>query len=311
MPFLLYCIFGMGATGMCGGNILRGLCISRRRGFRLSGRYSALTRRSDVPLHSLVNCAPARCCVWPVLAPAQAFVRAGERRGNSGLGAGRFAVIHAGACGSIAGHLSSVYPCLCGAVEAISSARVWLYGSIGAFCCGSRLLFAAWQQTGRLAVLLRGFAFVHARVCGSVATPPSRAPGIAFLSQLRPRFAPGLCIPVAALPSARGWPCGSGGAVYRRSRRGLRFYCGVLPSFTPVFFPLSGKKRRLAVSCVSIPPGRDRHSCVLAALFGYLPLWVHFGFVRLFVAISTGYRGREERENGVTGLAVRPLCAFA
>ena len=43
--------------------------------------------------------------------------------------------------------------------------------------------------------------------------------------------------------------------------------------------------------------GRDRHSCVLAALFGYLPLWVHFGFGYLFVAISTGYRdaGNEER----------------
>ena len=76
--------------------------------------------------------------------------------------------------------------------------------------------------------------------------------------------------------------------------------------FTPVFFPLSGKKRRLAVSCVSIPPGRDRHSCVLAALFGYLPWRVHFGLVRLFVAISTGYRRR-----WVTELAARPLCAFA
>ena len=46
----------------------------------------------------------------------------------------------------------------------------------------------------------------------------------------------------------------------------MRFYCGVLPRFTPVFFPLSGKKRRLAVSCVPIPPGRDRHSCVLVVL---------------------------------------------
>ena len=46
----------------------------------------------------------------------------------------------------------------------------------------------------------------------------------------------------------------------------LRLYRGVLPSFTPVFFPLSGKKRRLAMRCVSIPLGRDRHSCALAAL---------------------------------------------
>ena len=73
--------------------------------------------------------------------------------------------------------------------------------------------------------------------------------------------------------------CGSVAAVCRRFAHGfavllrwfalglrmaLRFCCGVLPRFTPVFFPLSGKKRRLAISCVSIPPGRDRHSCVLA-----------------------------------------------
>ena len=80
------------------------------------------------------------------------------------------------------------------------------------------------------------------------------------------------------------------------------------PRFTPVFFPLSGKKRRLAASCVSIPPGRDRHSCVLAVLFGYLPLWVHFGFVRLFVAISTGLPGMRGTENGGRGWR-RGLCA--
>ena len=33
--------------------------------------------------------------------------------------------------------------------------------------------------------------------------------------------------------------------------------------------------------------------------------------MRLFVAISTSYRGREEQENGVTGLAAQPLCVFA
>ena len=38
---------------------------------------SALTRRCAVPLHRIVNCAPAKGCVWPVIAPAQAFVRAG------------------------------------------------------------------------------------------------------------------------------------------------------------------------------------------------------------------------------------------
>ena len=37
---------------------------------------SALTRRSVISHHGIVNSAPARRCVWPVLAPAEAFVRA-------------------------------------------------------------------------------------------------------------------------------------------------------------------------------------------------------------------------------------------
>ncbi len=90
------------------------------------------------------------------------------------------------------------------------------------------------------------------------------------------------CGSVARFAFVHAGVCGSGGAVCRHSRRGLRFYCGVLPlvhagravllrcfafgsrracgsiavfclRFTPVFFPLSGKKRRLAVSCVPIP----------------------------------------------------------
>ena len=74
----------------------------------------------------MVNCGPAKCRVPPVLAPAEGIVRAGERRGNSGLGAERFAVVHAGACSSIAvfclrftpgvrfycGVLPSVHACL-------------------------------------------------------------------------------------------------------------------------------------------------------------------------------------------------------
>ena len=69
-----------------------------------------------------------------------------------------------------------------------------------------------------------------------------------------------------------------------------------------LLFAAERQTGRLAMPCVSIPPGRDRHSCVLAALFGYLPWLVHFGFVRFFMAISTGYRSAE---NGDTGLAAR------
>ncbi len=38
---------------------------------------SVLSRRCAGLFHGLVNCAPAQCCVWPVLAPAQAWVHAG------------------------------------------------------------------------------------------------------------------------------------------------------------------------------------------------------------------------------------------
>ena len=47
-----------------------------RRGSRLR-RCSALARRDDIPLCESVNCAPTKCCVWPVLAPAEGIVRAG------------------------------------------------------------------------------------------------------------------------------------------------------------------------------------------------------------------------------------------
>ena len=46
----------------------------------------SLARRGDDWFHGIVNCAPARGHVWPVVAPAAVFVRAGERRGNSECG---------------------------------------------------------------------------------------------------------------------------------------------------------------------------------------------------------------------------------
>ena len=45
-------------------------------GFRLR-RLPALTRRCDIPAYGIVNCTPAKGCVWPVAAPAEARVRAG------------------------------------------------------------------------------------------------------------------------------------------------------------------------------------------------------------------------------------------
>ena len=81
-----------------------------------------------------------------------------------------------------------------------------------------------------------------------------------------------LCVPVAAFchrlmaglavlsrrfASAHGWPCGSVAA----------FCLGSRLSFSSL-----RKKRRLAIACVPVPPGRDRHSHVLQCWRGYLPL---------------------------------------
>ena len=70
----------------------------------------------------------------------------------------------------------------------------------------------------------------------------------------------------AGFSAGRG-ACARGGCSARRGNSGLgagRFAvihagaCGSIAvfcrRFTPVFFPLSGKKRQLAISCVSIPP---------------------------------------------------------
>ena len=84
------------------------------------------------------------------------------------------------------------------------------------------------------------------------------------------------------------------------------FLLECLRSITPVSFPLSGKERRLAISCVSIPRGsgspleRSRAPC------GYRTCLVHFGLERFFAAIPTENDGTRRSES-----AARRECAFA
>ena len=116
---------------------------------------------------------------------------------------------------------------------------------------------------------------------------------------LSPRLSFGLRLTLrlcrGALPSVHACLCGSVAAL--------------CPRFTPVFFPLSGKKRRLAGCCVSIPPGRDRHSCVLAALVwlsalvGSLRVWMF-----LYGDPDEG-RGNGGWGYGAGGAAFVRLCA--
>ena len=63
---------------------------ARKRAICGIARLSALARRCAGIFHMLVNCQPARRECLPVLAPAGAIVRAGERRGmrNAEFGIG-------------------------------------------------------------------------------------------------------------------------------------------------------------------------------------------------------------------------------
>ena len=142
-----------------------------------------------------------------------------------------------------------------------------------------------------LAALLRCFAFVHARHCSSIAAfCLSLRPALRFYRGVFSRFTLGIAIlsPRFAIGL----------------RAAMRFCCGSLPQFTPVFFPLSGKKKRLAVSCVPIPQVEIATRAFSMCQRGYRAQWVHFGFGRLFVAISTelpGTRATGNEERGYEG----------
>ena len=100
--------------------------------------------------------------------------------------------------------------------------------------------------------------------------------------------------------------CGFGGDIAFEVHLPSRFYRRVCLRFTPVFFPLSGKKRRLAVSCVSIPRVeiafvRSRSVGAVICLCGFTSgLDVFLWRSRRVTGVRrTGIRGRR-----------RGLCAF-
>ena len=108
-------------------------------------------------------------------------------------------------------------------------------------------------------------------------------------------------------------PCGSVVAFCAGSCLSCCSVVAFCVSFTPVFFPLSGKKKRLAVCFVPVPRGRNRHLQVLMPFNGYRALLVHFGTARFFMAIPTGLRrnaGVRSRRRGVRTL-LRNHIGFA
>ena len=74
----------------------------------------SLARRWEASFHRIVNCRPARRCIRPVLAPAQACVRAGAGRFYCGV----LRPVHDWHCVSI-GAFPSAYARRCGSVGAV------------------------------------------------------------------------------------------------------------------------------------------------------------------------------------------------
>ena len=145
-----------------------------------------------------------------------------------------------------------------------------------------------------IAVLLRRFASAHVRRCGSFgALALGACPALRFCWGACPRRMSGDTVLLGRLPSAHIRLCVSVAVLCLGSR---------------LLFAAWRQTGRLAMCSVPIPPGRDRLRAFSRCWRGYLSWRVHFGFGRLFLAISTGYRGTEERG---TGLAARRLCVFA
>ena len=147
-----------------------------------------------------------------------------------------------------------------------------------------------------------------------------------------------LCVPVAALflgsrsavrfwrgvALARGWPCGSGAALFLGSRPALRFCRGAFPWRAPGIAFLSRRFSSVHACCLSCDkqdglryaPFLFRRVEIAIRAFsrcqcGYLPLLVHFGFGRFFMAIPTGDEETRRTRGRGTGLAARRLCVFA
>ncbi len=108
--------------------------------------------------------------------------------------------------------------------------------------------------------------------------------------------------------------CGSGGAFCFRHTSGVAALAGRFVLGSRLLFDALRQTGRLAISCVPVPPGRDRHSCVLAVS---VRLSAFVGSLRACTFLCGDLDGLPEygrtgeREDGATGLAARPLCAFA
>ena len=102
--------------------------------------------------------------------------------------------------------------------------------------------------------------------------------------------------------------CGSLGMSCVRSRLSLRFPRGVLCSLTPAVCRLCAKQDGLRDVAFLFRRVEIAIRAFSWCRCGYLPWRVHFGFVRFFMAIPTGYRDAGTELRGGRGWR-RGLCA--
>ena len=114
--------------------------------------------------------------------------------------------------------------------------------SVGAFCLGLRAALRLCR--GVLPRFARGLAALSGRFVLGLRAALRLCRGVL------PRFARGLAALSGRFATVCARPCGSVAAFSLGSR---------------LLFAALRQTGRLAISCVSIPPGRDRHLCVLAA----------------------------------------------
>ena len=115
-----------------------------------AGRRSALTRRYVGVDDGFVNCGSSRRYVWPVLAPAEGIVRAGGWSAGAGRLSRGAVFVLCRSCDSIG------MSCVCSRPSCVPFGMSCVCSRpscvpLGISCVRSRLLFAAWRQTGRLA----------------------------------------------------------------------------------------------------------------------------------------------------------------
>ncbi len=240
---------------------------------------SALTRRRAGSFRRIVNCAPAKCCVWPVTAPAEASVRAGERLGQFGMRDAQFGILGTSLSGNAV--LSRYFAF----GSRVPNVPVGMSGV--QFTPAVRFCWDVWRSVHACrAVLLECLAFGSRLPCGSAGMS-----GVRFTPAVR------FCWDVLRLVHA----CHT-------------FLLGCLASVHACLFSFVRKRETACGILRSYSAGSGsplERSRIAVRLSGFVGSLRVCPFLYGDPDGVTGDAGDERRGYEGTGLAARPLCAFA